>query len=324
MAIGNQHSEKPPIPRLSVRSLKFLFHCGAWTRGRGRHHRLPTAPTPVSGELATQCPGPSEASQSPAAMGVAAAGVANGSRGGGRGRAVRGGRGRAPAPQPPQLLRSLFSSSRAGRLRVQRGAVAGLAEPPPPGKCLTTGPRSLWQLRACSGSPLRRPASLSPRRPEPVGVGLPARPRPVLRLRSASAGAGTAVGLRPGRAPTRPGVLGGCRCSPVRVRSPAPGGARFRGWVALFRQGRRLQGLITWRRGVTSVPASQVPSVRPVWVASQRVRPGPHGVFFLPLHPSHSRFIRNAQPGSPRASYSGRGHTVLGIAPGTGQAGSRL
>lgn len=86
MAIGNQPSEKPPVPRLSVRSPKFLFHCEVETRGRGRRHRVPTAPTLVSGKRATQYPGPSAASRSPAAMGVAAAGAANGSHGGGRGR----------------------------------------------------------------------------------------------------------------------------------------------------------------------------------------------------------------------------------------------
>lgn len=153
--------------------------------------------------------------------------------------------------------------------------VAGLAEPPPPGKCLITGPRLRWPLRAYPGSSLHWPAPLSSRRPEPVDVGIPC-----------PAAAGTAppppVGLGRiwdcGRIAAREsadaaGRAQGRRCSRFGRGTRLPGARGSGAGPRFFRQGRRLRGLITWGRGVTSVPASQVPSVRPCGISA--CAPGP-------------------------------------------------
>lgn len=169
------------------------------------------------------------------------------------GGAAQGGAGRgcARALGPPPPLPNLSSSSRAaaGNGCCCAWGVGGAGQPPP-GKCLTSrlGPR--WPLRACSGSPLFRPALHCPPVSRSTGAELPAPARRRCPPWSA------AVPESPGAGgPTQgPPLLSGSFAGPGSVGREVPAWALLLGLqlpaAGPVLQESRLPAFITrWRRG---------------------------------------------------------------------------
>ena len=228
-------------------------------------------------------------------MGAKAAG---GAAQGGAARGPLGHRRRSPAFPPVPVA--------AGAGCCCAGGVGG-AGPPPPGKCLTSRPGPRWPLRACSGSPLLRPALHCPAAPRTTGAGLPAPTRrrcPSGRPRSR-------------RAPAPAALPKGHLCYPVCLRGLVRWGARFRGGprssgCSCLWPGGFCRSAGSWPSSLGGVGGDFFSSVteirREARLASRRVCPCRRGAFLLTLHPSHLRFIQErAGPGTRELPIMGKG-----------------